>query len=73
MAFEEREQIRLALAKAIELEEAMPDDTSLIETVDRFLEIFPTDARASDFSGKRNRARQRLEEAANGGDGSSES
>ena len=69
----EREQIRLALAKAIELEEAMPDDTSLIETVDRFLEIFPTDARASDFSGKRNRARQRLEEAANGGDGSSES
>ena len=63
----EREQIRTALVQAIDLEEAMPDDTSLIETVDRFLEIFPTDARASDFSGKRNRARQRLEEAATGG------
>lgn len=63
----QRIQIHDALLQAVELEEKMPDDTSLIETVNRFLEIFPTDPRASELTGKLRRAEQRLREAANGG------
>ena len=62
----ERDQIREALLAAIALEESISDDTSLIETVDRYQELFPMDARIQEFAGKRSRAKLRLEEAAAG-------
>ena len=63
----ERDQIRQALLAAIALEESISDDTSLIETVDRYQELFPMDSRIQEFTGKRSRAKLRLEEAAAGG------
>ncbi len=68
----ERMQIREALQAAIALEEEIADDISLIETVDRYQELFPMDARIQEFAGKRSRAKLRLEEANAGATGAAE-